>query len=303
MRLMLALILTVLLTALAANVDWAGLINSRERTAGRRIRIARGKRRRRMLQTRMLIEVSNIRMFLPFYNSAIHLMLSAGCAAGAFFVFSSKAGMLALFCVPIGFLVPSLALQLMADLMEVRLKKYYVNFLITFSQFHNHVSNLFEAFRLSQPYLIEPLRGYVDRMIYEYDMGIAPEKCLRRLRGRVHNPEIKTFFRGLEIVYRRGGDVGLLIEKTIAMMEKINLADGKAEAEEVMLRVGMYGVLAGNFALLNYMMGGSYWQQVAHSAWGITAFMVNVLCAAYVVRMIMQQGNWKEVEESFERLE
>lgn len=305
MALLLTVALTTLLTALAVSIDWRPLLKGGHAVEQRRLRSAKGRKKKRMLNAMMLIDVSGVRLALPFYNLAVHMLLSAFCAGLLYLLFAPAAGsLLSIFCLPAGYLVPSLLLRLAADTMEFRLRKYYPHFLIGYGQYYCITNNLFEAFRMmSENYMVEPLKSHVSRMIEDYDAKILPDRCLRELRCKIHNPELKTFLRGLELVYRKGGDVELLIEKTIQAMESINLSDGKAEAEMVTLRMGMYLVLAANFGLLSYMMAGPYWRQVAGSLWGMSMFAVNVLFAAGVVAMILQQGNFKEVADVYERLE
>jgi len=265
--------------------------------------IRRGSRLKRQhySKVKFVIDISNIRHYIPVYNILLHIALSMGSAGIVAMYAYTKANLfIALMAIPIGFMLPLLLLQLIADAMEYRFRKYYINFLITYNYYYKNSNNIFEAFRRASPFFVEPIKGYIDQMLDDYKDGIKPEKCLEELRKRIHNRQIKTFFRSLEINYRKGGDTLLLIEKTIRNLRENSEIYKKQEAEISGLKIGMYFVLFANFGLLNYMLSGGYREMILNTWWGNGGITLNLLMALFVIQMIMQQGHVKEVKESYE---
>lgn len=239
------------------------------------------------------IEKSNIRFYIS-YNVWLHFML-----CGIFFLVAvgwiTKHMNLYISVVfgAVTAIIPYILLQLFSDIMGYRVKRMSVDFLIIMRRFlvGGKGIDIFQAFKKASNYVLQPLKNYVELMVYEYENRINPVQCLENMKDRIENAELKLYIENLKICYVRGGDVIELTDTFIEEIDKQNNDDDEENAEDMMLSMGLYVLLGVNFTILYMLFNSSYKRAVFDTSWGQIVFILDLLVSFYIAYLTLEKVN------------
>lgn len=146
-----------------------------------------------------LIQRSNIRVYIP-YSIGLHFFVCL-----IFFIIGSMwMNQYMSFIVSVVFglglcTIPFLLLKIITDILSYRIKRSSVDFLIIIKNFFISGKNkdIFESFKKASEYIAEPLKTYINIMIYEYEHKINPIQCLENFKDNIEVAELKIFVENL----------------------------------------------------------------------------------------------------------
>lgn len=241
-------------------------------------------------ETNAKIQRSNIKLYIP-YNTFFHVLLCTGAMLTAFLIASREFNILtSIIFSLIGFISPYVALQLFGDMMNSRLKKYSVDFLIILKNYLKSCGgDIFEAYDKSKDSLIEPLRTYVDILVFEYKHKINPLQALDNLKGKLEINELKLFIENQKICYVHGGDMEELIDEFISDISGLNDDSDKDDAEDKVLNAGLYALLFLNFIFIFLIINSQYKIHIVNTIWGQVTLTLDLLVSLYIVYMTLKK--------------
>jgi len=234
---------------------------------------------------------SNIRVYIP-YNVLIHLLICFIFATLSFLWVSQYMNLLTsvLFSV-LGFILPYSILQLITTLMIDKIKKYSVDFLIILKNYTVATGDIFIAFEKSKSYLIEPLKTYVDIMVYEYKHKIPAVTCMNNFIKKVGYSELKIFMENLKIAYLQGSDIVLLIDEFINEISNLNDDSDKEDTEDKILSIGLYLLLLLNFSVIFYILNSKYKLEITNTFLGQVVFIIDIIISIYIIYMTLEKSD------------
>lgn len=237
------------------------------------------------------IERSNIRFYIS-YNAWLHLFL---CLLLFLLAFSwmemNMEPYVALIFGALAALLPYILLQLFSDIMGYKVKRMSVDFLIIMRRFliGGKGADIFEAFKKAGKYVLQPLKNYVELMAYEYEHKVNPIQCFDNLKDRLENSELKLYIENLKICYIRGGDVVALTDTFIEELDRQNDDDDEESAQDTLLSMGLYMLLAVNFLIIYIIFNSSYKMAVFDSGWGQIVFTLDLLVSFYIAYLTLEK--------------
>lgn len=240
--------------------------------------------------TEILIQKSNIRLYIG-YNVWMHFLICMGLAALAFsraHKYLSVAASLAFTMVMLT--IPYVLLQLISDYTGMKEKKNAINFLIILKNFFRAGKNdIFEAFENVARYVSEPLKSYVEVMVFEYKHKINALTCLGNFKQKLYTPELKLYIDNLAISYVQGGDIIALTDTFINELANLDEDDDKQDTEDRILNYGLYILLSLNFIIVYWIIHSSYKKEVLDSLWGQVVFILDMLISIYIIYMTFEK--------------
>lgn len=240
--------------------------------------------------TELMIQKSNIRLYVA-YNVWCHFFICSVFAVVAYdwiIQFLNKFISLAFAIVVL--LVPYMLLQIISDFIESKEKMNAINFLIILKNFFRSGKNdVFEAFKKTSYYLSEPLKSYVDVLVYEYEHRINPITCLQNFKEKLGTPELKLYIENLSICYVQGGDVVGLTDTFIEDIQGLDEEDDKQNTEDRILNYGLYILLFFNFGIIYWIMNSTYKMDVMNSLWGQFVFVMDMFTSIYIIYMTLEK--------------
>lgn len=241
----------------------------------------------------LMIQRSNIRLYISFYSVWMHLTI---CLFSMFLASSWMIKYMNLWISLIfglvGFVVPFLFLQIFSDIMQYRIQKYSVDFLIMFKNFliSSKSENEFEAFEKTTEFAIEPLKSFIENLTYEYKSKINPIQCLDNFKNKLQSNELRIYIENLKLCYIHGGDKVALTDEYVAEIGQINEIEDHEDAEDKMFHVGLYVLLMINFSVIYYIIHSAFKRSVLDTLWGQIAFVLDILCSLYIMYLTMERG-------------
>ncbi len=239
------------------------------------------------------IERSNIRFYIS-YSAWLHLLLCLLLFLLAFsWMEKHMQPYVAIIFGALAALLPYILLQLFSDIMGYRVKRMSVDFLIIMRRFlvGGKGTDIFEAFKKASQYVLQPLKNYVELMAYEYEHKVNPIQCFDNLEDRLENSELKLYIENLKICYIRGGDVVELTDTFIEELDKQNDDDDEESAQDTLLSMGLYVLLAVNFFIVYILFNSSYKMAVFDSGWGQVVFTLDLLVSFYISYLTLEKIN------------
>lgn len=188
-------------------------------------------------------------------------------------------------------LIPYILLQLFSDLMGHKVKRMSVDFLTIMRRFliGGKGADIFQAFKKASKYILQPLKNYVEIMIYEYEHKVNPVQCFDNMIERIEGGELKLYIENLKICYVRGGDVIELTDTFIEEIEKQNDDEDEENTKDLLLSMGLYLLLAVNFFILYILFNSSYKTAVFDSSWGQIVFILDLLVSFYIAYLTLEK--------------
>lgn len=229
---------------------------------------------------------------LCFYNTWVHLFICTIAGIAAYRASINSVRFLpALSFAILVIVTPYAALKLIGDFMAERERKYGIDFLIILNNFLKSSAkhDIFEAFENVIPYVVQPIRRYVEEMIFEYKHKINPVTCLERLKDNINTPELRLYIDNISICYVQGGDMEGLTQAYIDEMSIINDDDDKEDAEDKMLNYGLYVLLGLNFAVVYWTLNGSYKLEILGNFIGQLIFTIDMAVSMYIIYMTLKK--------------
>jgi hypothetical protein len=254
--------------------------------------IAEGKRSRvgRLIKfTDEMILNSNINLFIP-YNALIHFLI---CIVGGTITFvwvsSSLNFVISFLFSMIGFILPYSILQLVSEFMTYKIKKYSVDLLIILKNFFASTGDIFIAFEKTQDFCIEPIKTYIEIMVFEFKYKIDPERCMDNFIKKIGYKELKLFMENLKIAYIHGSDINLLIDEFINEIGNLNDDSDKEDAEDKILNIGLYALLFLNFTIVKIVLNSSYRLEITNTISGQVVFIADIFISFYILYLTLQR--------------
>jgi len=238
-----------------------------------------------------LIQRSNIRVYIP-YSIELHLFICF-----IFFIIGAiwmEQYMSIVVSIIFGLglcLIPFLLLKIITDILSYRIKRSSVDFLIILKNFFisSKTTDIFESFRKASEYIAEPLKTYINIMIYEYEHKINPVQCLENFKDNIEVSELKIFVENLKISYIHGGDIVGLIDAFIEEISSQNDDEDEESTEDSMLNIGLYILLFINFIVIYFLINSSYRYSILEPLWGQIVFVLDILISIYIVIQSMNK--------------
>lgn len=240
--------------------------------------------------TQFLVDQSNVRLIIP-YNIWIHFLLCIVSGTVSYISISRYIStFMSLAFALVAMMFPYIFLQLVSDIFARREKKNAVNFLIILKNFFKAGSNdIFQAFRNVTTYIDEPLKSYIDMMVYEYEHKINALVCLKNFRDKIRSCDLKLYIDNMAICYTQGGDIEGLTNTFIEDMSKADEEDMRQDTEDKILNYGLYVLLILNFIIIWWMINGSYRHEILGSIWGQAVFILDMLSSGYIMFMSLKK--------------
>lgn len=238
-----------------------------------------------------LIQKSNIRVYIPYSIWTHSFICFIFFALGTVWM---KQYMNVIVSIIFGLglsIIPFLLLKIITDIISYRVKRNSVDFLIILKNFFMASKNkdIFESFKKTSEYISEPLKTYINIMIYEYEHKINPVQCLENFKENIEVLELKIFTENLKICYIHGGDIVGLIDAFIEEISSQNDDEDKESTEDTMLNMGLYILLLVNFVVIYFLINSSYRSSILEPIWGQIVFVMDILISIYIVIQSMNK--------------
>lgn len=234
-------------------------------------------------RTEQRIQMSNIRLYFSHYSVLLHFVLCASSGTIAFLWISKYMNVfVSLFFSLLGLFFPYFLLQFMKDIMNDRIKKHLVDFLTILKNFLVATGDIFAAFEKAKDYFIEPLKTYTDIMIYQYKHKVNPITCIDNFINKIQHNELRLFMENLKICIIHGGDIVSLIDEYINEISLLNDDSDKEDAQDQILKMGLYAMLIINFAILYGILNSKYRLEITNTVYGNIAFILDIVVALYI---------------------
>ncbi len=236
------------------------------------------------------IKRSNIRLYVK-YNVWTHLFICTLSFLIGFSWMRSYMDVYISFVFGIGaFVLPFLFLQIFSDIMAYKIKRVAVDFLIIIKNFFVAGKNdIFEAFRRCSRYVMQPLKNYIEIMLYEYDHKVNPIVALENFKEKIEFNELRLYIENLQACYIYGGDI---VELTDVFIEEISSLNDDEETENTndkMMNLGLYVIVAINYLAIYILINSSYKTVILGSIWGKIVFSLDILISIYIVYMTIDK--------------
>lgn len=235
-----------------------------------------------------LIVKSNIKVYIN-YNVYLHFIV---CVVLAIVLFNWMNGymnvLISLAFSIIGLLLPYTLLQLIYSFTDYIIRKNSVDFLIILKNFFISTGDIFVAIEQAKEYFpIEPLKTYLDIMIYEYKNKINPIRCIDGLIQKINNDEMRAFFENVKITYLNGSDMLLLIDTFINDINSINDDMDNENTEDKILSFGLYTLLIFNYLIIYALLNSRYRYEITNTVFGQAIFIVDIAISIYIIFMTL----------------
>lgn len=233
--------------------------------------------------TEQRIQMSNIRLYFSHYGVLMHFILCTVSGIVAFLWISKYMNIfISLFFSTLGLCLPFFILQFMKDVMNDRIKKHIVDFLTILKNFLVATGDIFIAFEKSKDYFIEPLKTYTDIMVYQYKHKVNPINCIDNFINKIQHKELQLFMENLKICIIHGGDIVGLIDEYINEIGTLNDDSDKEDAEDQILKVGLYLMLILNFSIIYGLLNSNYRLEITNTIYGNIVFTLDIIIALYI---------------------
>lgn len=232
-----------------------------------------------------LIQRSNIRIYLP-YSIGLHFFICFIFFILGVIWMNQYMSIIVSIIFGLGLCtIPFLMLKIITDILSNRIKRSSVDFLIILKNFFISSKNtdIFESFKKASEYIAEPLKTYINIMIYEYEYKINPVQCLENLKENIEVSELKIFVENLKICYIHGGDIVGLIDAFIEEISNQNDDEDEESAEDSMLNMGLYILLLVNFIVIYFLINSNYRYSILEPVWGQVVFVLDILISIYII--------------------
>lgn len=229
---------------------------------------------------------------IPFYNVWLHFVVCVVSGILAFRLTIPQIGFLLAFVFSILLIAsPYAVLKLLGDIMAERERRYSIDFLTIL---HNFIKSgakhdIFEAFTNVIPYVVQPLKRYLEDMIFDYDHKTNPVTCLERFKSNVSTPELRLYIDNVSICYVQGGDIEGLTEAYIKEISTLEDDSDKEDAEDRILNYGLYILLFMNFAVVSWTLKGPYKTDILGNTAGQIIFMLDMVISMYIMYMTLKR--------------
>ncbi len=238
-----------------------------------------------------LIQRSNIRVYIP-YSIGLHFFVCF-----IFFILGAMwlnqyMSLIVSIIFGLGLCtIPFLLLKIITDILSYRIKRTSVDFLIILKNFFisGRNTDIFESFKKASEFIAEPLKTYINIMIYEYEHKINPIQCLENFKDNIEVAELKIFVENLKICYIHGGDILGLIDAFIEEISQQNDDEDEESTEDSMLNMGLYMLLLINFIVMYFLINSSYRHSILEPVWGQVVFVLDILISIYIVIQSMSK--------------
>lgn len=232
-----------------------------------------------------IIQKSNIRIYIPYSVTTHMLMCIVFFILGFLWMQEYMSLPVAIvFGVGMG-TIPFLLLKILTDIISYKVKQISVDFLIILKNFliAGKSNDIFLAFQRTAEYVSEPLKSYINIMVFENEYKINPLQCLDNFLAKLEVSELKLFIENLKICYIYGGDVIALIDTFIEEIGDQNEDEDEEKTEDILLNMGLYILLLINFIVMYFLMNSSYRYSVLQPVWGQVIFALDVVISIYIV--------------------
>ncbi len=241
--------------------------------------------------TEIMIQKSNIRMYMAYSIWSHFLICAVFCILAFRWVSQYLSFVVSLIFTVVILIVPYMILDIIGNLTSSREKKNAVNFLIIFKNFFlAGMGDIFDAFERMIPFISEPLKSYVEVMVYEKKHKINAVTCLQNFKEKLGTHELKIFTENLSICYFQGGDTIGLTDTFIEEISKLDEDDDKQNTEDIMLSYGLYILLGFNYLLISILFRSSYKNEIFGSLWGQIVFIIDTFVCAYIMYMTLKKN-------------
>lgn len=287
------LLISVGLFLIVSNIDIkkiAAEIKRKSSQDGRKIRYS-SRLETKLDYIERLIQKSNIRIYIP-YSVWSHIFI---CFMFFFLgIIFMEQYMNIVVSIIFGFglsTIPFLLLKIITDVLSYRIKRTSVDFLIILKNFFIASKNndIFDCFKRASEYIADPLKTYINIMIYEHEHKISPIQCLENFKAKIEVSELKLFIENLKICYIHGGDVVALIDAFIEEIGKQNDDEDEESTEDSMLNIGLYLLLLINFTVMYMLLNSGYRHSILEPIWGQVVFSLDIIISIYIVIQSMDK--------------
>lgn len=241
-------------------------------------------------ETEIRIQRANIRVYIP-YNIFTHFVICIIFASISFMWMNKHMNVfISLIFGIIGLILPYIILQIITYSMNARVKKYSIDFLIILKNFYNATKgNIFDAFENAKDSYAEPLKTYVDVLVYEYKHKINPLQAMDNFIRKIDSKELKIFMENLKICYTNGGDINALINEFIDETSKLNEDSDAEDTKDKILNFALYILLLFNFGMILYILNSHYRLTIANTFWGQSVFAADLIISIYIIYMTLKK--------------
>lgn len=207
----------------------------------------------------VFIDRSNIRRYLPFFDSrvlislcVVSLLLIIGATAGRIGFLPSAIIISLLFA-----LWPFALLDIMGRYNSARIRRKLSNFISILGRWCAVKEDIFYAFEKTLTSGIEePLNSFVRDMVIQVKRGIEPEKALEMLQLKVANSQFADFIINIKQCIRSRGDIrkllGNLEDQFYKIEEEYNRRKISTHKDRIVIYVVMVAVLVLAWFLLSF---------------------------------------------------
>lgn len=187
----------------------------------------KGTRKPIIYKLEKTINSSNIKKYIPWLNIYFFLLTVILFFGAAFYITLkiTHTYITSLFVAMIIGFLPKGFLEFATVINEKKLRKEYLGFLNVYYGFFNLSGDVVGAFRKSANYTGEPLKSFINSMVYRYDRSnIDFIQCLDFLAENIKDREFLKFIKFTKLYLIYGGDYEKALEKLIEQARKLENA-------------------------------------------------------------------------------
>lgn len=246
-----------------------------------------------LLFTERAVNESNIKHFVKNYNSMVHFLLAICCYVLCYNFVSDYPIEFRMLLSMIAFQMPWVMLQLVKSKTTAEIKRQILDLIISFKAYYVMTRDLFQAFKMLEGNLAQPINGIVTVMNKQYAYTKREgEKCLETFKNRFSDLKMRMFVEQLALAYKTGGDVKSICTKFIEDMSKYEELEDREKLDALSDRLGLYMILALNLVILHYMMQNNYVfvRFVTYNMAGKVVLMLDYVICIYLLIKLIKEG-------------
>ncbi|MBN2794469.1 MAG: hypothetical protein JXR88_03615 [Clostridia bacterium] len=262
-----------------------------------KIEIEHQKKERRftkiLLFTEKSVNESNIKYYIKNYNSLVHFFLAIGFYVLCYHLVWRYPIEFRILLSIIAFQIPWVILQFVKVKTTAEIKRQILDLMISFKAYYILTKDIFQAFKLLEGNLAEPVNGIVAVLNKQYLITKREgERCLETFQKRFSELKMRMFIEQLMLAYRTGGDVESICTKFIDDMSKYEELEDKEKLDALSDRLGLYFMIAMNLVCMHYMMQHNYVfvRFVTYNIIGKLVLMIDYIICIYLLIKLIKEG-------------
>lgn len=189
-----------------------------------------------------LIDKSNIRFYLKFYNVYVHLAITGVCLITFFKSDFLMGGLIIQISFAfVGATLPFIVLNIISSVMQEKVKKQSIVFLTGLKNYYMTYHDIFKAFEMLTLILPQPLASYTQVVHMKYKAKLSPIKCLSDFRRNVgSHSNLGLFTDNLIVSLVEGTDLELLIDEYVRDIEMLSEEEDQSKADQKFAHIMIY---------------------------------------------------------------